>query len=252
MLAALDDLSTVEDHDLIEFADGVDSTRDDDDGSSGENPPELRLDAALGLRVDRGERVVEDEDAGIEGERAGECGALALPPGEHHAALADEGVVALRQVCDVARQLCSLRGAPDVLAGRVGRQAVGDVRVDRQRKEEGVLRNHGDRLPQPWQRDLIHVDPVDEDLRVPDLVNPRDHRGEGRLPGADGSDDTQGRSGRDHQRHVVEGILATVRSVRERQATELDPAVQLAGVDGFTVIRDRRLDGQDLIDPLHR
>ena len=65
-------------------------------------------DLLLRLRVHRGERVVEDEDARVDGERAGERGALLLPSGERDAALAHEGVVALGEVaarpCRAGRQ----------------------------------------------------------------------------------------------------------------------------------------------------
>ena len=110
MAAALDDAPAVEDDDLIERSNRVDPTRDDHHRPSGEDSPQLGLDPTLGLRIHRGERVVEDQDAGIEGERAGERRPLALAAREHHAPFADEGVEALGQVRDVTGELGTRSG----------------------------------------------------------------------------------------------------------------------------------------------
>jgi hypothetical protein len=59
----------------------------------------------LGLGVDGGGAVVEDEEPGIGEERAGDGDALQLAAGEADAALADDRVVALRQGVDELRGL---------------------------------------------------------------------------------------------------------------------------------------------------
>ena len=104
-------------------------------------------DALLGAGVDRGGRVVEDEDGGAENEGAGDGHALALAAGERGAALADHGLVVVRQAHDVVGQLGVFGGAVDALLAGPG-VAVGDVVLDRGREEERVLLHHGDRLPQ--------------------------------------------------------------------------------------------------------
>ena len=60
-----------------------------------EQPPQARLDAALGVQVDVRGRLVEDEDARVGDQRAGEGDELALAGRELRAALADLGVVAV-------------------------------------------------------------------------------------------------------------------------------------------------------------
>src|SRR6266478_1421379 len=55
-----------------------------DSAQSGEN-------ALLGLRINGGKRIVEDKDAGIADDGAGNGGALLLPAGEGDAAFADHG-----------------------------------------------------------------------------------------------------------------------------------------------------------------
>ena len=55
------------------------------------------LHGALALRVERRGRLVEEQDRRVLEDRAGDGDALALAAGQRHAALADLGVVALRQ-----------------------------------------------------------------------------------------------------------------------------------------------------------
>ena len=62
-------------------------------------------DALLRLRVDRGEGVVEDEDARVHGEGAGEGGALLLAPGEGDPTLADRRLEPVREVLEVLGEL---------------------------------------------------------------------------------------------------------------------------------------------------
>ena len=54
---------------------------------------QAREDALFGLRVDGGKGIVEDEDARIANDRAGDGAALFLSAGERDAAFADDGVV---------------------------------------------------------------------------------------------------------------------------------------------------------------
>ena len=67
---------------------------DDDRGASGEQAAQALLDAALGVEVDVGGRLVEHEDARIGDQGAGERDQLALAGRQLGAALADLGVVA--------------------------------------------------------------------------------------------------------------------------------------------------------------
>ena len=56
-----------------------------------------RLDLGLGLHIHRAGAVVEDQHGGFEQQRAGDGDALFLPAGQVDAALAELGVVALRE-----------------------------------------------------------------------------------------------------------------------------------------------------------
>ena len=97
-------------------------------------------DAGLGRRVHRRGRVVEDEDARVDEQRACDRNALPLTARERDPALADERVVAVRQPLD---ELVCLRCArsPFHVGERGVREPEGDVLPHRRRKEERILRD---------------------------------------------------------------------------------------------------------------
>ncbi len=69
---------------------------EDQRGAALHQAVERLLDHGLALRIDGGQRLVEDQDRRVAQERAGDGDALALAAGEPHAALADDRLVALR------------------------------------------------------------------------------------------------------------------------------------------------------------
>src|ERR1700744_3887871 len=92
MGALLDDLAVFEDDDLAGAAGGGEAVGDDDGGAAVEEALEASLDRFLGPHVDVGGRLVEDQDAGLGEEGAGEGDELALARREGDAALADLGL----------------------------------------------------------------------------------------------------------------------------------------------------------------
>ena len=89
---------------------------DHEGGAPGHRLGERELDALLGGGVDRGGGVVEDQHARVGDERARDRQALALAAGERDAALADLGVIALRQARDELVRLRAARGLFDLRA----------------------------------------------------------------------------------------------------------------------------------------
>ena len=119
MRTALDDPAVVEDHDLIGVADGREPVGDRECGAALRELVECLLNRVFGLRVERARRLVQDEDRRVAKDRASDRDALLLTAREAVAALADNGVVALRQrsdqVIDARRPRCGL----DLLVGRL-------------------------------------------------------------------------------------------------------------------------------------
>ena len=118
---------------------------------------------SLGTSSDDG-RLVQDQHRGVGQEGARERDQLPLPGGQPAPALADVGVVAVRQRLDelvgadrprAAASICAL-----VASGRPKRDVVGDGAAE----QEVLLRHHGDhaaelRLGQVAQRDAVDRDP---------------------------------------------------------------------------------------------
>ena len=99
--------------------DGRDAVRDDDAGAPDHDVAQAVQNGALGARVDAGQRVVEHQHARLAGDGAGERQALLLAAREGDAALADDGVVAVREGVEVGGDAGDLRGAPHDRVGRV-------------------------------------------------------------------------------------------------------------------------------------
>ena len=141
MGAALDDLAAIEHDDLVTFGHGADSAGDHHDREAHENALQLFLDGRLGLRIDARERVIENQDAWIQCESAGECGALALSARKHHSAFAHQRVVSVWKVANVTLELSASRRDPDMVGIGLS-EAVRDVVGKRHRKQKRILRDH--------------------------------------------------------------------------------------------------------------
>src|SRR5216684_4949914 len=102
--AALGDGAFDQDNDLVGIADGGGAVGDQNSGAALHDAAQAAEDALFGLRVHGGKRVVEDQNARITDDGAGNGGALLLPAGEGDAALTDHSFVGFAEVLDVAVQ----------------------------------------------------------------------------------------------------------------------------------------------------
>ena len=152
-------------------------------------------------------------------ERTRDRDPLALAAGERDPALADHGLVALRQLGDELVRLRSARGRLDRLDRRV-REAEGDVVAHGGREEERVLRDDADLAPQRAPADAANVDAVDEDAAGGRVVEARHEGGERRLAGARMADQRDRATGREVELDLLEH--RPLRFVAERDALEAD------------------------------
>ncbi len=93
---------------------------DEDGGAALHDLAEAGEDLLFGVGVDAGEGVVEDEDAGVADEGAGDGGALLLAAGEGDAAFADDGVEAGGELEDFGGDVGGAGGVFDLVLGGVG------------------------------------------------------------------------------------------------------------------------------------
>ena len=87
---------------------------DDDDRAAGGDALHVLLDDPLALVIELARRLVEDQDARVLHQGAGDGDALALPARQSGAAFADDRVVALGQFEDEAVRAGEIGGGDDV------------------------------------------------------------------------------------------------------------------------------------------
>jgi hypothetical protein len=108
VIAVLDEPAALDGDDAVGAAHRREAVRDDEDGAALRDPAHILLDDALTLVIERAGRLVEDEDARVGDEGAGDGDALALPAGE----AAERSPMAATPVPDDA---CYARGAARTL-----------------------------------------------------------------------------------------------------------------------------------------
>ena len=161
--AGFDDLAAAHADDAVAVAHCGETVGDDDDGAAAHDRAHVALDDALALVVERRGRFVEDEDARIGDQRAGDGDALALAAGEIGAALLDDRVVALRQLGD---ELVGAGEPRRLHHQRARRGGIGqrDVLVDRAVEQHVLLQHDADLAAQPGRVELGDVDAVEHHL----------------------------------------------------------------------------------------
>src|SRR3954469_14089455 len=118
-------------------------------------------DLVFRLRVDAGERVIEDQYPRIADEGAGDCGALFLSARQRDAAFAYHRFVALGKAFDIDGNVGRLRGVADV---RIGRRiyAKRDVLANSIAEQERLLRHEADVSAQRLQRVFTDRTAIDQ------------------------------------------------------------------------------------------
>ncbi len=102
----LDNAATVHDQDVVGIDDGRKSVRNDQAGVVGGRFAQGNQDGLLGMGIETGGGLVKDQYPRILEYRAGDGNALLFTTRQLQAALADDGVITLRQVRD---EVCEMR-----------------------------------------------------------------------------------------------------------------------------------------------
>ena len=221
------DASLMQDGDRVGVADGGNAVGDEDGGATAHDFAEMIEDFVLGVGVDAGKGIVEDEDAGAAEKGAGDGGALLLAAGESDAAFADGGVVAFGEAFDVVGDVGGFGGGFDVVERDVAiftRHSKSDVFADGVAEEKCFLRNETDVAAQGVERELADGASVDEDGAGRGVVNARDEADERRFSGAGGADDSEAGAGGDAQVDVFKNGCAVVGEV---EIAEFDVAREI-------------------------
>src|SRR5271167_4289964 len=105
MVSELNDFPAVEHGNAVGIAHGRNTMRDENRSASPHHFAEMVQNPVFGLGVYAGQRIVEDENARVAKDGAGDRGALFLAAGKGDAALADEGLIAIGKTLDIDRDI---------------------------------------------------------------------------------------------------------------------------------------------------
>ena len=158
-----DDAAVRHADDAVAAAHRGEAVGDDDDRAALDDAPHVALNDPLALVVERRGRLVENENARIGRERAGDGDALTLAAREVGAALLDHRVVALRQLVD---ELVGAGEAGDLDHPRARHRRIGegDVLVNGAVEQQVLLQHDADVAAQPRRIDMAQIRAVEQDL----------------------------------------------------------------------------------------
>src|ERR1700722_2111393 len=183
------------------------------------------LNDPLTLVVERARRLVEDQDARIGNQRAGDGEALTLACGQAAAAIAHDRVVAFGQFENEVVGPRKLRRSNDTLDRQRG---IGQRNVvpDRAVEQHVFLKHDTDLATQPGRIDLREIDAVDQHTAALRDIEALDELGERALARAGRTDDADQLAGRNGQADVVQHFRP-VDPVAEGDVFERDVAADL-------------------------
>ena len=197
----------------------------------------------LGFRVERGARLVEDQNRRIREEGARHGDALALAGRQRHAALADHGRQPVGQAFDEPVQRRLMRRGGDLIVGGV-RAGVADVFRDGRMEHARLLVDQRDVAPEIAEAhgaEIVTVDAHDAGVGVEQAQQQVGNR---RFTAAAAADDRQHLPGANAERQVVQRRRAAIE--REGDVLERDVAADRRQRDG----RGRLLDLDRLVENL--
>jgi len=183
-------------------------------------------DVGLRARVDRAQRVVQDQDGRILEECARDGDALPLAAGQGDPPLADHGVVAVVEVDDRVVDAGRARRAHDLLLARPA-EADLDVGPQGLREQEGLLQDDADPVAHPRALQGGELEPVEADRAVLVVVQTQEQVDDRGLPRARRSEQGEGLAGADVEGDVPQDLLAV--AVREAKPLDADVALEDVG-----------------------
>ena len=202
--AGLGDAAAVEHHDAVRVLDGRQPVGDDDGGAPAHQRLERRLHVALRFGIERGGGLVEHQHRRVLQQRARDRQPLALPPGELHPVLADEGRESLRHLADELHRVRRLGGRDDVLLRRAVHRPVGDVGRHRVVEQHDVLAHQRDVGAQALERERLEIVPVEQHAPAGRAIEARHQVRERRLARPRGADQRHRLAGCDRKLDAVE------------------------------------------------
>ena len=194
---------------------------------------------ALGFRIERRGRLVEQQNWRIlqHGARDGE--ALALAARELHAKLADRRLIALGQIDDEVVGGGGLSGGLDLGVGGA-RPPVGDIGAHRVVEQGDLLADQRDLAVQGGERQIANIEAVDRHPAAGRIVEAQDQVEDSGFPRPRRSHQGNPLSGRDHQVDAAQGRRSL--DIGKVQVFERNRAGRGRQIDGARFLDDLALD----------
>src|SRR5579885_2547491 len=204
MGAALDNLAFIHHQDDIGCQDGREAVRDSQRRASLHQRLQSGLDQTLRMRIERARGLIEDQDARIFQDHAGDGDALLLAAGELIAALANYRIVTLVQLHNAIMDRRRLRRSDNLFLGRI-RTSVQKIFTDRRVEQVRFLCYHADQFAERGERDVFDVMPINLNGAAIHVIEPWQQVGNRRLARAAWSDQSSQLSRLNIERDVIEG-----------------------------------------------
>ena len=183
-----DNMTVIDDDDVVGVADGAQAMGDDDGRPAFHESVQGSLNDLFTFRIEGRRRFIEDEDAGIFKNSSGDGNALPLTAGQGVAPVADEGLVTAGQSHDKFMGIGSLSRSDDFIIRRV-EAAVEDVFANAGVKEHRFLGHEADLLTKGGKGDIPYVDAVNQEPPCRNVIKARHQVGHRRLAGTTGADE---------------------------------------------------------------
>src|SRR5579871_3272864 len=195
--------------------------------------------------IERGSGLVEDEQARVHQDRAGDGDTLALPAGKPDAAFADDGIELLLHALDKIG-VGAVGGLPDLRFGRFA-MAVGDVVAQGPGEQPGLLRHDADLAAQGVQADVARVYAVEQDATLRRIVEAGDQVYQRAFAGPAAPDDGDHLAGMDLEGDVLQNVRP-IRAVAEGDVLEADVAFKRRHGQGVGPLLDLARDVEDFLE----
>ena len=224
MDALLDDPALFHHDDEVRAAQRAQPVGHDERGAAGDRAVERLENLVLRLAVDGRGRVVEQQDRRLEQHRARDGETLALAARQRVAALAEDGVVALRQLQDEVVGRRDPRGLLDLRRGGAG-MAEGDVGRDGVRKQEALLEHEPDVAAQVVEDEVPHINAVHQQPAPRHVVEARDEAHQHALARARRPEDGHALAGLDVEveaaQHGIDAAVGKLHFLEPHRALQL-------------------------------
>src|ERR1017187_7814109 len=249
MRALFDDFSSLQHNDAVGFEDGGESVRNDESGAVPNEVLHRVLDQALGFGVEGGSGFIEDQNARVLKDGAGDGDTLTLAAGKFHAAFPNDGPVAAGQLHNERVRVGGFGSLDDRFSRGFG-TTVADVIDERAAEEKRLLHEYTHLAAERFDTHVADIDVIDEDRALVDVVEAAEQIHRRCLPRTAGTDQRDHLAGLDPEIDVLEHTAAGL--IAELHVAKFDTAPERRKLDCVRALHREALGVDHLVDLFRR